>query len=229
MNIIVCGDSWATPDKRIPGAHFSEILADKYKFTVTNLARGGISNIGICFQLQHALTNMAPTVIILCSTDSDRLNFAVGDYKPEHGLKNIRYTDDVSATCGSPFVGDDDAPVIDDVALVLAQGNDWTRPSKSKKYKLTSAQWEAIRQYVTYLHNREMQMTIDTWALQYWMMTASARKIPILDFHDYWDIIYQKHNIPSSGNGHYVFHTEPSLQIEIAELVVNDLKGKGLI
>jgi hypothetical protein len=29
-NIIVCGDSYATPDRNCPGKHFSEILNNEY-------------------------------------------------------------------------------------------------------------------------------------------------------------------------------------------------------
>ena len=91
LQIVVCGDSFCSQDENAPGKHFSEQLEG----TVTNLARGGISNSAIFMQLHRAL-NTDPHVIIYASTDPARmtvpadLNAQFSTYDP---LSNIRYKD----------------------------------------------------------------------------------------------------------------------------------------
>jgi hypothetical protein len=55
-NIIVCGDSWATPDRNCPGKHFSEILNNEYGYNVTALSRGGMRTLGISHRCGHTTT-----------------------------------------------------------------------------------------------------------------------------------------------------------------------------
>jgi len=91
LHIVVCGDSFCSRDENAPGKHFSEQLEG----TVTNLARGGISNSAIFMQLHRAL-KLDPDVIVYAGTDPARmtvpvdLNAQFSTYDP---LANIRYND----------------------------------------------------------------------------------------------------------------------------------------
>jgi hypothetical protein len=92
MRIIVCGDSFMTQDSRelAKGKHFSELLSPH---EVINLARGGMSNIGICFQLEQA-ARLTPDVVVIGTTDSERIEIPSGHrtFNVQQGLKNIVYT-----------------------------------------------------------------------------------------------------------------------------------------
>jgi hypothetical protein len=214
MKIVVCGDSWMTPDIQWPGAHFSEILADTYNYQVTNLARGGISNTGICFQLELA-TKLQPDIIISNVTDSNRMAFSTGNYIPGNGLKNIRYSDGRSATCGSKYVGDANAPIIDDVMATIMSDSDWMTFPGNTKYHILSEQKEALRQYITYIHDEKLQETLDTWALKYWWNTAEQRGIKVLHWYEVWNRISITDAVASADA---VFHTHFQAQYTIAEI-----------
>ena len=91
LHIVVCGDSFCSRDENAPGKHFSEQLEG----TVTNLARGGISNSAIFMQLHRAL-NTNPHVIIYASTDPARMTVPAdldAQFSTYDPLSNIRYKD----------------------------------------------------------------------------------------------------------------------------------------
>jgi hypothetical protein len=220
MKIIVCGDSFLTPDIRYPGAHFSEILANKHNHEVINLARGGMSNTGICFQFEQAV-KLHPDIIIYGQTDSGRMAIPTGNFVRENGLKNFRYTDKVSATCNSEYVGDSNAPIVDDVMASLLKDSCWTTLSNTNKYNLTNEQREAIRQYITYLHDAELKEAMDGWAISYWRLFARHNGIGLLR---YWDYM-QKAGVDNAFKSQCVFHTTLQEQINTAELIAIDLQN----
>ena len=53
--LFVCGDSWMSSSPETPGAHFSEIISKSIGYDLYNISRGGMSNGGICAQLEFAL------------------------------------------------------------------------------------------------------------------------------------------------------------------------------
>lgn len=218
MKIIVCGDSFLTPDIRYPGTHFSEILANKYNHEVINLARAGISNFGICLQFEQAI-KLQPDIIIYIQSNPGRMAIPVGKFVREHGLKNVKYTDKVSATCGSEYVGGSDALIVDDAMVSLLNDSCWTTLSNSNKYNLTDEQREAIKQYITFLYDADLQQVTDEWATNYWLLYAEQNGVSLLSYREYM----QKAEVDRALNSIYVFHTTLREQIDIAELIVADL------
>ena len=78
MKIVVCGDSFcaasAIPVRGIgERAHFSQILQDQYGHEVINLAHGGMSNVGIWFQIREAI-ELKPNAIVYNQTWSARVD-----------------------------------------------------------------------------------------------------------------------------------------------------------
>ncbi len=76
--IIICGDSWMSPNNRAPGTHFSEIFAKHYQAHLEIYARSAMGNGGIILQVEHAL-KQNPDLILLGCTSSDRIEFKVTD------------------------------------------------------------------------------------------------------------------------------------------------------
>lgn len=214
FKVVVCGDSWMTADVRYPGAHFSEILKNQYGYDVVNLARGGISNVGICFQIEQAL-KLVPKVILFNITDPERMAFAIDKFDPELGLKNFRYTDLVSGSCGSSFVGDQTSPVIDDVLVSLNEDNCWTVYPKRSKYNLTNEQKQAIKFYTTYLFDADLNQILQSWMLKYWGFEAHRQKVKMIYLFGELDDFVVNH--PQYNQGDKVFHTGLEFQKEFAE------------
>jgi hypothetical protein len=214
--IVVCGDSWMTTDVRYPGAHFSEILKNQYGYTVINLARGGMSNVGICFQIEQAL-KFKPKTILFNQTDAQRMAFSIDKFQPELGLQNIRYTDSVSGSCGSSFVGDEKSPIIDDVLSSLINDYCWTIGENKSKYNLTEEQKTAIMYYTTYLFDEKFNEVLQSWMFRYWCYEAERHKIKMVDpFDELYDFTV---NHPQWLQGDKVFHTEIDFQQEFAEKI----------
>jgi hypothetical protein len=211
FKVVVCGDSWMTTDIRYPGAHFSEILKNQYGYNVINLARGGISNVGICFQIEQALKLM-PKVILFNTTDPERMAFAIDKFDPEMGLKNFRYTDLVSGSCGSSFVGDQTSPVVDDVLVSLNKDNCWTVYPKENKYNLTNEQKQAIKFYTTYLFDADFNQVLQSWMLKYWGFEAHRQKVKMICLFGELDDFADSH-----PQGDAVFHTGLEFQKKFAE------------
>jgi hypothetical protein len=229
-NIIVCGDSWATPDRNCPGKHFSEILNNEYGYDVTALSRGGMSTVGICFQLKTAF-DMRPDAIILCTTSPDRIAFAVKelDTSTPVSLKDIVYANNTkSATCGSPHVGNADSAIISDTSCFFTVNRN--RPPE--KYKnLSAQQMEAIKQYYAYLHNDHLQKEIDSWVLGYWTNQFKNEKIPVIRF---WDCAGMLETFQENSQGvrpflaqlktvDWCFHTNFPTQRELAQVFNQEL------
>jgi len=207
--VVVCGDSWMTTDIRYPDKHFSEILSNKYGFNVINLARGGMSNIGICFQLQQAV-ELDPQIIIFNETEPDRTSFPIGKFKINEGLKNIRYTDSVSGSCKNILVGDKTSPVIDDVLETL-NGN-------SCKYDLSSEQKTAIKFYTAYLYDFHFNAVIQNWMIKYWENEIANRGISVLNFRNEinYKTIDDSFSYDSLDKYDAVFHTDFDFQKKLA-------------
>ena len=225
--IIACGDSFLTPDRRYPGGHFTELLAEKYGYEVINLARGGISNIGIGFQMELAIS-LNPNIIILAPTGSDRMQVPVGKFNPSLGLKNIRYTDFYSATCGSVYVGTEDSAIVDDVVYTIANDCDWTVDDRGQKYKLSPEKKEAVKYYITHLRDEELQKVTDRWIIDYWTMQARTVGIRIIFLSEIMDRFYIQYNTSWDDIGvniDTIFHANLDSQkliVEVADKIIKN-------
>jgi hypothetical protein len=67
-----------SPRLKHPKKHFAEIFADYFNFTLTSYARSGFSNGGIAIQIEAAISEN-PDFILLNLTNSDRIEFSVGN------------------------------------------------------------------------------------------------------------------------------------------------------
>lgn len=78
--IISCGDSFMTPvhGPTYEGTHFTEIVAKSLGANLIAFARSGMSNGGICLQIEVAI-NAKPDLIIIGTTGSDRIEFKLRD------------------------------------------------------------------------------------------------------------------------------------------------------
>lgn len=80
-HLVVCGDSFMSPNNRYPNKHFIEIFCKALGFEMTSYARAGCSNGAIVIQLETALQNK-PDLIIYNITNVNRVEFRVDQNRP---------------------------------------------------------------------------------------------------------------------------------------------------
>lgn len=205
-NIVICGDSFSSADTGRPNTHFSELLS-KMGYRVRNLARGGSSNTAICFQIQTAISLNADFVIFT-STGPDRLNIPVKKFNKNLGLRNFiyPYKSDLSST--DPLVGDTTKAIYSDTISTLLN----PRPDLTT-ILLNQDQITAIKQYITFLHDSDLQSMIDEWIIDFWsskIKSLNLKKSKIgLPMYDYANKNLDKIN-------QAVYHTDVETQAKVA-------------
>jgi hypothetical protein len=203
MVIVVCGDSFcaASNDSR---DHFSHQLQDDHGHEVINVARGGMSNVGICFQIQYAVS-LRPHIIIFNRTYNDRVDLVMPGrkFKPQNGLKNFIYAYPAESTYGKSCVGDVTAPIFSTV---------WQGLDQSRYVPITSEQITAVNLYLKYLFDNEMKDELDSWMFDYWISQIEKQGIIAIEIVKtgigkiIYDFAYANPKYPS------VFHTDRQTQ-----------------
>jgi len=227
MNLIVCGDSFMSADTSRPETHFSELLIT-YGHSVMNLARGGISNTGIAFQLETA-AQLQPDMIIFSSTCSDRVDIVVKNRKfnSRLGLKNFiyPYKSDLSTT--NQYVGNLNAPILSNVITMFLS------PSPDLPIELHDPnRIESIKQYLSLYHDSNFKKITDDWIIGYWKYKLIEKHIPFIHLYPgskLGQLMYKyvKHNPDKISQ--CVYHTDEQTQILMAVELNNELERLKLL
>jgi hypothetical protein len=190
MTVFVCGDSFMAPDATAPGLHFSELLG------ATSLARPGVGNTDICYQIKSAIAQAA-TYVIIGTTDSGRIEIPVQEHHGTISLENLRpgaaqtYISDTIPT----FIGEE--------------------ADLRNKYQLSAELRSAVRQYFLHIYDANLKQEVDQWAIQHWLQQLGDLDIPYLvlpkDF-----CIYQNARQAAST---WTFHTDALTQQQAAEIL----------
>ena len=217
-NIVVCGDSFCSAEFFRPNSHFSELLAIDHGYRVKNLARGGISNTGICYQIKTAI-ELKADLILFNTTDSNRLDIPIKPFDSTVGLKNFiyPYESDVSST--SPHVGDVTANIYSDNVFSILK----SRPDLPEHIiEQLSKKKEAIKYYLTELQDSALKSETETWMFGYWESVMKSAGIEFLQLNKspVWTHInlYVLENPDKLTQ--CVYHTDELTQ----QLVANSLK-----
>jgi hypothetical protein len=204
-----------------PGTHFSELLI-AHGHSVTNLARGGISNIGIAFQLETAI-QLSPDAIIFSSTSSDRIDVVVKNRKfnPTQGLKNFVYPYTCDLSTGSQYVGGLNSAVLSDVIHAFLY------PRPDLPIELHDAdRAKLVKQYLALFHNAEFKKILDSWILGYWKYKLKEQQIPFIHLCDTGPIGQHMYDYVKKHPGKInqcVYHTDEHTQILMAEEIATEL------
>jgi hypothetical protein len=211
IKIIVCGDSYcasgnSTIEDVSDRAHFSQILEDRYGYTVINFAHGAMSNVGIWFQIREAI-NLSPHVIVYNQTWSARVEIMMNrqNFTIEKGLKNFIYSNPNQASTGTKYVGNvKNGNVLSTV---------WQGLKDNPFVDLSDEQILAVNLYIKHLYNDKLQTEIDTWMFEYWRDQIIKHKIIPIRFNDahVGEIAYK------FGDSYGLFHTDHATQEVIAK------------
>jgi hypothetical protein len=229
--IVVCGDSFCTAHNNPvtnEQHHFSQILEDTYGYEVINLAHGGVSTAGICFQVQTALNDneLMPDVIIHGCTDPGRIEVPLSDmmFDPKMGLQNFAYPFKLQSGYNSRYTGSPDAPFFSGQLSELAS----SATVLSDLPVLSNTRKQAVRMYINFLYDANLKSTIDNWLYEYWSMKILQKNIILIPFKpgSVADIAY---DFSYRTNGKYprVYHTDHATQQELARLIHSNIVNQS--
>ena len=217
IKVIVCGDSYCSADNTRERWHFSQLLQDCHGMSVTNLARGGISNLGICFQIKQAV-ELNPHVIIYNQTDPARVDIVMKSLKDRKiCLKEFiyPYTDDSSFY--SPYVGHHEAAIFSTMPHSL---------DKIKQIYIEPDKVTAVKYYHTHLFDWQLRKETDLWWFQYWKNQILSSSIVPIDLTSSHQIEHQNSIgklmydfVKNNPGWPKLYHTDKATQ----ELVANKL------
>lgn len=86
--LVVCGDSFGFSAYK---SDWPVLVSKKLNYELENLSIVGSSNIGICFQLEYALKNLSPDLIIIILTTAERFEIDSDDKKTPVSIEDFKY------------------------------------------------------------------------------------------------------------------------------------------
>jgi len=231
--LIVCGDSWMTPDyNNYKNTHFSELFAKELGYDLVTYARGGMSNGGIALQIEQAILDK-PDLILFGTTVIDRIELSTTSGEDNDN----RYVN----RCASLF----------DISYYPRILNNNTSPSlisenlmsllhepiitKFPKAHAPKEKDDAIKQWFMHMYSPMMKRKIDLWCMQAVLHKLYVSNIPAILVIDllnmpitevpWYECItgdtYKQKYVDLFGDAHY--HTSPQQQIEILNLIKDNL------
>lgn len=247
QKIAVCGDSYMTPVVNPAGSHFAELLAKKFDAELLYYSRGGMSNAGICIQLQDAIRSK-PDLILLDTTFYDRTEFSIAKKSQrDFHVTDIVYAHREAVSTYQPWLNQNPTLIVDNLKSLLklpespARWNDLyvNTPGFAEKV-------EALKHYLVYLYDPAWKWQIDTWCMYAGLHQLETSGIPYLIVLDPLQIkhfpwITEKNYMPPSIDSFYSdadfwksdkdpgYHTTPEAQEQICQKILNHLKKWNFI
>jgi hypothetical protein len=234
--LVVCGDSWMTPDPSKVNTHFSELLAAQYGFDdVTCYARGGMSNGGIALQIEQAIKDK-PDLVLIGTTVIDRIELSMdteADINDNTGGAVHRYVEQCSIA--SDMYGTNPTLISDNLMSLLYE------PIKLK-YPLAAnpkEKYNAIRQWFMHMYSPKMKRKLDLWCMSAVLHKLHLSGIPAVLVIDLLNMpteevpwytcitedTYRKNYSPHQDSASY--HTLPEQQVDILNTIVNHMGLRG--
>ena len=252
--LFICGDSYMSASVHTPKKHFSELIANNLDFKLHSIARGGMSNGGICMQIEYAIGQNADLVLIGTS-HVDRIEFIAQDSDSQSiDCTNIlyRHKNYLSAQAESVMAANKLPSVISDNLISLLDDNDVFNslyddiPDMDKKKK-------AIKQYYLHLYNYALKHKQDEQCLYASIHKLHLSRIPYIVVFDPEQLVC---NIPWLANSaftpiaipaiadHFIkefnkvseikyvdpgYHTLPETQQTIAQMILTYIETTRIV
>ncbi len=179
--LVVCGDSFGF--SRLE-TDWPIIVAKKLNYILKNLSIVGCSNIAICYQIDYAIKNIDPDLMIITLTGADRFEIDYDDKKVPASLEDFQYKIDEIDT--SIFEKDPS----------IASGNVVSQLRNSRIDHIKS---------MIFKHSYRLSAEKDSWCLQHHLNNIKCK------FLVYRNIYPQYHQDKSNYNSEYYFGLEKYL------------------
>jgi hypothetical protein len=200
INVVVCGDSWMCRDPEFPGTHFSELLEDRY--SVTNLARAGVSNVEIGFQLKQTV-ELNPDYVIIAKTSPDRIEIPIVNKKQFPSSLKLEHFRS----------GDERHYISSNITTIISQSYGFSEFDPH----LNSMTIEAVKQYFSWIYSYSLKKETDEWIIGYWLSQLTNRNILHYVVDQTFPVyVYKNINSP-------IYHTDFDTQETAAKWVNNYL------
>jgi hypothetical protein len=218
--IVVCGDSVCSAQTD-DNQHFSNILAD-HGHEVINLARGSMTNTGICFQIKQAI-DLQADLVIFCQTDSSRLDIPLyPSPSPNITLKNFIYPYTTDSSFGNKYVGDITSNILSGNAYGLSN----QRPDSL--ISVPDGVVTAVKNYYTFIFDRYLAEEKDRWIFEYWKHCLSTASIPYIELtaDSIGREIYEYIDKNPDKITQKVYHTTAEPQQKVADAIMHEIEKK---
>tara|TARA_B100000497_G_scaffold128047_1_gene172809 strand:- start:6900 stop:7613 length:714 start_codon:yes stop_codon:yes gene_type:complete len=233
--MIMCGDSYMTPSDSHPNTHFAELTAEALDYHLTVYSKGGMSNLGICLQIEEAIRKK-PDLILFSTTSYDRIEIPLG-YK-DSGLTDWHrrpYTmqDIIRNDMAEDFEKENSSNLISDTLHRLLKN----KRSYRNLPKIDFIK-QSIRYYFEFLHDPVWQKQKDVMCLYACLHKLHESKIPYFymlsesdvlercSFIDKQHTLFDKKSMRLNQNQKDPgYHTTPERQFEISRTLIESLKN----
>ncbi len=161
-----------SPSISTPGQHLSEIIASAIGFELVSLAHGGMSNCGICIQIDTAIAQRADFVLVN-TTQCERMEIRLG---PEHIRSHPFRTSDMlysdpAALSTVTLPNGSNAGMISQSMRSLIDG------SGLQSYPEKKA---ALTEYLNEIYDDGWKHQVDTWCMYAMLHKLHLSGIPYL-------------------------------------------------
>lgn len=237
--MVVCGDSYMTPVTTHPNTHFAELSAEVLDYHLTVYARGGMSNLGICLQIEEAIKKK-PDLILFNTTGHDRtevpLNFTNSrHYTPgqkTYTMQDIIYEESISVSTHSKKTNKNGPNLISDTMHRLLKGKECYKNVPNIDFIR-----QAVRFHFEFLHDPDWQRQKDLWCLYACIHKLHESKIPYLyifpesEVLDYCPFIDKQHTLLDKksvslqiGEKDPGYHTTPDSQFRMSRFLIEYIR-----
>lgn len=177
MRIAICGDSFLSRSKILPGTHFGELLAKKLNCEITYYSNPGMSNASICTQIDSAIGSV-PDLIIFNTTVSDRIELT---YK---SMTKDYYTyEDIRSVFSHA------EPRANASLLALPLVNAIEKLKKPSEIENRYEKIESVKNYLVHMYDSNWKKQLDSY-----MIMGIIKKLEVSNIRYIWcyDLLQSK-------------------------------------
>jgi len=236
--LYVCGDSFLTPSALYPNTHFTEIISKKLGYDLKVLAHGGMSNNGICLQIEAAIANNA-SFVIASPTYYDRTEIPIIDKLTNYNATDLFYYGNTYSNYDNKV---DHSLFSDSINSLLSADN----KERFKKIPNMIEKVNTLKDYLVNLYNINWKQQQDIWALYATFHKLHMSNIPYIMVLDRMNIasefnwLTEKNNtLPYGDIAHLVndgtikvdpgYHTFPEDQLYIADKILEHIEKFNIL
>lgn len=224
-----------SPSVYAPNTHFSEIISKKIDYELVIYSRGGMSNLGICLQIESAISENADFIFVNL-TSPDRIEIPISDSNSEITVHDIIYNELTSLSSHNNSFNKQTPKLISDTLFCLLE-EEGHYAEKYNSVKNISEIKKSTRNYFEFLYNPTWKKKTDYWCLYACLHKIVESKIPFLFFcnklevkthfnfieeKNIFEINFSKYVVPD--NKDFGYHTSPESQILISNEILNHIE-----
>jgi len=179
--MFVCGDSFMSPVVSHPNTHHSELLSQKIQYELVAYSRGGISNLGICLQVEAAIAEKADFILLnITSTDRIEIPLNLENDTYPYNIQDVVYIEHNSLSVNSGTMNKNSPKLISDTMHCLLD----TQYHYATQYNPYFTDYKEfknfIKSYFMIMHNHNWKKQVDYMCLYYALHKLYLSKIPYL-------------------------------------------------